>query len=59
MHRTIACFGIFVAIAVFADAAPIRAQQTPQQLCPAGYSLIGAVCISDKTGDVVVPSKEK
>jgi hypothetical protein len=39
--------GIFVA--------PALAQRTGDDLCPADYSLVGAVCISDTTGDVVNP----
>jgi hypothetical protein len=59
MSRTIVCFGMLAAIVVFADAVPGRAQQTTRQFCPAGYSLIGDVCISDKTGDVVLPNKKQ
>jgi len=59
MKRMMACAGMLLVVAVFADAVSARAQQTPQQLCPPGYSRIGEVCISDKTGDIVLPRKEK
>jgi hypothetical protein len=59
MKRMIACSGTMRAIAAFADAAPARAQQAASQLCPAGYSLIGKICISDTSGDIVLPQKNK
>jgi hypothetical protein len=34
-------------------------QQASRLICPSGYSLIGEFCISDKTGDIVLPATYK
>jgi hypothetical protein len=39
--------------------APAYAQDSGQQICPSGYSLIAEVCVSDTTGDVVFPRDKK
>jgi hypothetical protein len=39
--------------------APALAQDSGQQTCPSGYSLIAGVCVSDATGDVVLPREKK
>ena len=58
MKRMLACIGMMLAIAVFADAYSARAQQTASQLCPPGYSLIGKICINDTSGDIVLPQNK-
>ena len=37
----------------------LYAKQAARQACPSGYSLIGEVCISDATGDVVLPDQSR
>lgn len=39
--------------------APARAQDLGQQTCPSGYTLIAEACVSDTTGDVVLPREKK
>lgn len=36
-----------------------HAEEASRQMCPSGYSLIGELCISDTTGDVVLPDKPR
>jgi hypothetical protein len=49
---------LIVAIATVILASPTLAltQQVTHLICPSGYSLIGEFCISDKTGDIVLPA---
>jgi hypothetical protein len=58
MDRFIKAISISVALVSVAYATSTPAQQRPQ-ICPAGYSLVGEVCINDKTGDMVLPAKPK
>ena len=51
MKRAITAAALIVlAVAVF------HTKTASRQLCPSGYSLIDKVCISDTTGDVVLPT---
>jgi hypothetical protein len=59
MKRVIACIGLMLAIVAFTDSFAARAQQGASQVCPAGYSLIGKICISDTSGDIVFPQKNR
>jgi hypothetical protein len=36
-------------------AMPQTQAQGSQLVCPSGYSLVGEICISDTTGDIVNP----
>ena len=49
---------VAIAFAVFVGAI-IHAKETSKWICPAGYSLIGELCISDTTGDIVLPTTSK
>jgi hypothetical protein len=52
---------LIVAISTVILAPPTLAltQQASRLICPSGYSLIGEFCISDKTGDIVLPATYK
>ncbi len=47
-----------VAFAVLAGTI-LHAKDASRHICPSGYSPIGEVCISDTTGDIVLPDKVK
>src|SRR5580698_9019760 len=48
-----------VAAAILASPALALTQQVSHLICPSGYSLIGKFCISDRTGDIVLPATYK
>jgi hypothetical protein len=52
---------LIAAIAAVLLASPALAltQQVSYLICSSGYSLIGQFCISDKTGDIVLPTTYK
>jgi hypothetical protein len=54
-------FALIVAVATVILASPTLAltQQVSHLACPSGYSLIGEFCISDNTGDIVLPATYK
>jgi hypothetical protein len=39
--------------------ATAHAQDSVQQICPPGYTLIAEVCIDETTGDVILPKEKK
>jgi hypothetical protein len=47
-----------LALPIFA-LAPAHAQDSGQKICPPGYAPVGEVCVSETTGDVVLPSDKK
>ena len=52
--RTVASITFGLAIASSAPASA-PAEAAPNAACPSGYSLVVDMCISDTTGDVVIP----
>jgi hypothetical protein len=44
---------------ILASPASALTQQVSRLICPSGYSLIGEFCISEKTGDIVLPATYK
>jgi hypothetical protein len=58
MDRFIKAISISVALISLACATSTLAQQSPK-VCPSGYSVVGEVCINDKTGDIVLPVNPK
>jgi hypothetical protein len=59
MKQTTRAVTAFAAIVMIACAARAVAQNAPAKICPPGYSLVADVCISDKSGDVVLPTTHK
>jgi hypothetical protein len=39
--------------------APALAEDSTKQICPPGYAPVAEVCISETTGDVVLPNDKK
>jgi hypothetical protein len=58
MKPMIALVAWLLALPMLASA-PARAQDAGRQTCPSGYTLIAEVCVSDATGDVVLPRDRK
>jgi hypothetical protein len=52
-------FLIATAAVILASPALALNQQVSHLICPSGYSLIDKFCISDKTGDIVLPATYK
>jgi hypothetical protein len=44
---------------ILASPALALTQQVSHLICPSGYSLIDEFCISEKTGDIVLPATHK
>jgi hypothetical protein len=59
MKKTITTIATVGLLATLTCATPALAQQASHLICPSGFSLIGEFCISDKTGDIVLPSTDK
>jgi hypothetical protein len=47
------------AAVILASPALALTQQVSHLICPSGYSLIDEFCISEKTGDIVLPATHK
>jgi len=58
-HHRLFITSLFAAALPIFALAPAHAQDSRQQICPPGYSPVAEVCISDTTGDVVMPSDKK
>jgi hypothetical protein len=58
MKPMIALITWLLALPMFA-LAPAHAQDSGPQICPPGYAPVAEVCISDATGDVVLPRDKK
>ena len=58
ISRTIASITFGLAIASSAAASAL-AETAPNAACPSGYNLVVDMCISDTTGDVVIPVLRK
>ncbi len=55
MKSSICIVFALISIAALAAAPPVQAKKAHAQACPRGWSLIGEVCINDRTGDVALP----
>jgi hypothetical protein len=58
MKPIITLIAWLLALPIFA-LAPVHAQDSGKQICPPGYAAVAEVCISETTGDVVLPSDKK
>ena len=56
MKSTVAVVGTLLFVAMLATSPPALAKKKPKaDVCPSRYSLVGEICISSRTGDVVLP----
>lgn len=45
---------VFIAAPAFAQSSS-QSPDPPRQVCPIGYSVLGEICVDEKTGDIVLP----
>lgn len=58
MKFAIGAVGAFLFVAMLAVAPPAQARKAVRARCPSHWSLMGDVCISDRTGDVMMARKK-
>jgi len=48
----------FIAAPAFAQSSS-QSHDSPQRVCPSGYTTLGEICVDEKNGDIVLPIDPK
>ena len=59
MKMAVGMVGVLLFVATLTTSMPALAKEAPKLVCPSGNSLIGEVCISNRTGDVEMAEKKR
>ena len=58
MKLALAALGALLFVTMPTAAAPAQAKKSARARCPSHWSLIGDVCISSRTGDVIMARRK-